>query len=126
MSLLPTRAESLLAGTMGLAVWSISGPTGVWQRSARGMPSTDDHVSGLAAVSGSPPRIFAATLGSGVFSTADGGRHWRSVSKGLTNSKDAMIVLSLAYSPTAHTLYAGTSVGVYRLSTATATRATPE
>ena len=62
---------------------------------------------------------YIGTLGFGVFETRDGGRHWTNVSDGLRSSTNAMIVLSLAYAPSQHTLYAGTSTGVYRLATST-------
>ncbi len=112
MSLVVLRNRQVLAGTMGKAAWSLAG--GSWRRLAGGMPLNDDHVSGIAVVPGSPPKIFAATLGSGVYQSNDGGRHWVQSSQGLTASADSMIVLSVAYSPRASRLYAGTSIGVYR------------
>ena len=58
-----------------------------------------------------PERIFVAISAAGVFRTDDEGRHWTNISTGL--SSNAMIVLSVAYSPLDDALYAGTSDGVY-------------
>lgn len=119
MSLAASAGSRLLAGTMGRAVWAVGGATGSWVRTAAGMPANNDHVAGIALVPGQPGTAYIGTLGFGVFGTRDGGRHWTNVSDGLRGSSNAMIVLSVAYAPTQHTLYAGTSTGVYRLATAT-------
>lgn len=116
MSLASSVANRLLAGTMGRAVWTV-GAAGRWRRTAGGLPASNDHVAGIALVPSQAGTAYIGTLGFGVFETRDGGRHWRNVSDGLRGSTDAMIVLSLAYAPTQHTLYAGTSTGVYRLRT---------
>lgn len=116
MSLALTPRGQLMAGTMGHAIWSASAPSSVWRRTSSGMPVRNDHVAGIAVLPGTPGRLFAATLGAGVFESRDGGRHWSSMSDGLRASTDAMIVLSLAYSPALQTLYAGTSSGVYSFS----------
>jgi photosystem II stability/assembly factor-like uncharacterized protein len=116
MSLAMSRGSHLLAGTMGQAVWGVAGVKATWGRTAAGMPARNDHVAGIAALPNRPGTLYAGTLGFGVFQTRDGGKHWTDVSDGLRGSTDAMIVLSLAYAPAQHVLYAGTSTGVYRLS----------
>ena len=115
MSLAVSAGNRLLAGTMGRAVWAVGGATGNWARTATGLPAQNDHVAGIALVPGHPGTAYIGTLGFGVFETRDGGRHWTNVSDGLRGSANAMIVLSLSYAPAQHTLYAGTSIGVYRL-----------
>jgi photosystem II stability/assembly factor-like uncharacterized protein len=125
MSLAVSRGSRLLAGTMGRAVWAVTGAADAWGRTSSGMPARNDHVAGIAIVPDRPGTVYAGTLGSGVFVTRDGGKRWTSVSEGLRGSTDAMIVLSLAYEPAQHVLYAGTSTGVYRLSLATAITTTP-
>ena len=116
MSLAALPGKRLLAGTMGHAIWSATGASSAWRRASSGMPVSNDHVAGIAVLPGTPRRLFAGTLGAGVFESRDGGRHWSAMSDGLRGSTDAMIVLSLAYSPVSRTLYAGTSVGVYAFS----------
>lgn len=118
MALASGAGSRLLAGTMGQAIWVVGAATSTWARTAAGLPMRNDHVAGIALVPGEPDTAYIGTLGFGVFETRDGGRHWANVSDGLRGSTNAMIVLSLAYSPAQHILYAGTSTGVYRLATA--------
>jgi hypothetical protein len=115
MSLALTADLHLLAGTMGHATWSVAGASGIWHRTAAGMPAGEVHVATIATVPGRHPSIFAGTLGFGVYRSIDGGRHWSAVSDGLPASRNATIVLSLVYDHRTHTLYAGTSDGVYAL-----------
>jgi photosystem II stability/assembly factor-like uncharacterized protein len=119
MALAVSTGSRLLAGTMGQAVWAVDGPTGRWAQMAAGLPARNDHVAGIALVPDQPKTAYISTLGFGVFETRNGGKHWTNISDGLRGSTNAMIVLSLAYSPSEHRLYAGTSTGVYRLATAT-------
>jgi photosystem II stability/assembly factor-like uncharacterized protein len=125
MSLRVSRGNRLLAGTMGQAVWAVTGMADAWRRTASGMPARNDHVAGITIVPDRPGTVYAGTLGFGVFETRDGGKHWTNVSDGLRGSTDAMIVLSLAYAPAQQVLYAGTSTGVYRLSLTVASTSTP-
>ena len=118
MALAVSTGSRLLAGTMGQAVWAVDGPAGKWARTAAGLPARNDHVAGIALVPNQPKTAYIGTLGFGVFETRNGGRNWTNISDGLRGSSNAMIVLSLAYSPAEHALYAGTSIGVYRLATA--------
>jgi photosystem II stability/assembly factor-like uncharacterized protein len=119
MALAVSAGSRLLAGTMGQALWAVNSSTGSWARSAAGLPAHNDHVAGIALVPDQPKTAYISTLGFGVFETRNGGKHWTNISDGLRGSTNAMIVLSLAYSPAEHRLYAGTSTGVYRLATAT-------
>jgi hypothetical protein len=80
-----------------------------------GMPPTNDHVAGLATLPGHPNTLFAGTLSQGVFRTDNAGRHWRNISSGLPIARNARIVLSVAYSPLDHALFAGTADGIYEL-----------
>lgn len=125
MSLAVSRRTRLLAGTMGQAIWGVAGVTGRWGRMAAGMPAHNDHVAGIAVVPDRPGTVYVGTLGFGVFETRDGGRRWANLSDGLRGSTNAMIVLSLAYAPAQHVLYAGTSTGVYRLTQAVAPTPSP-
>jgi photosystem II stability/assembly factor-like uncharacterized protein len=125
MSLAVNGGSRLLAGTMGQAVWTVAGVGNTWGRTAAGMPARNDHVSSIAVLPNRPGTVYAGTLGFGVFETRDGGKHWTNVSEGLRGSPDAMIVLSLAYAPAQHVLYAGTSTGVYRLTPAVESTAGP-
>jgi hypothetical protein len=79
------------------------------------MPLVNDHVAAIVAIPGRPGLLYAGTLGFGVFRTTDGGLHWTSASAGLPSSRNATIVLSLAYDPVENILYAGTADGVYAL-----------
>lgn len=115
MSLLATRRAQVFAGTMGAAVWSASGQNSTWFRRSSGMPLVNDHVAALVAILGRPGLLYAGTLGFGLFRTIDGGLHWTSASAGLPSSRNATIVLSLAYDPVENMLYAGTADGVYAL-----------
>jgi len=101
------------AGTMGNRLWTIPLTGGRWQQHAAGVPP-NQHVSGIATVPG-PPETFIATLGAGAFRSDDGGRRWASASDGLPNVDHSQIVLSLAYAPREHALYAGTTDGVFRM-----------
>jgi photosystem II stability/assembly factor-like uncharacterized protein len=125
MSLAVSRGSRLLAGTMGQAVWVVAGVTDTWGRTAAGMPARNDHIAGIAVAPDRPGTVYAGTLGFGVFETRDGGKRWTNVSDGLRGSTDAMIVLSLAYAPAQHILYAGTSTGVYRLTQPVASTVSP-
>lgn len=117
MSLLATRQSRVFAGTMGHAIWNASLAQPTWQRVASGMPVTNDHVAGIAGISGRPGTLVVGTLGQGVFRSLGGARHWANISSGLPKSANATIVLSVAYSPERQVLYAGTVDGVYELST---------
>jgi len=101
------------AGTMGNRLWTIPLAGGRWQQHAAGVPP-NQHVSGIADVPG-PPETFIATLGDGVFRSNDGGRRWATASDGLPSVDQSQIVLSLAYAPREHVLYAGTTGGVFRM-----------
>jgi len=101
------------AGTMGNRLWTIPLTGGRWQQHAAGVPP-NQHVSGIATVPG-PPETFIATLGDGVFRSNDGGRRWATASDGLPSVDQSQIVLSLAYAPREHALYAGTTGGVFRM-----------
>lgn len=116
MSLAIGVGRGPLAGTMGHAVWSSTGPHGTWQETAAGMPATGDHVAQILSVPGRTRTLMAATLGKGVFRSTDEGRHWIGDSNGLQG--DALIVLSLAAVPARHVILAGTAVGVYALGVA--------
>ena len=125
MSLAVSHGSRLLAGTMGRAIWAVTGVADAWGRTAAGMPASNDHVAGIAVVPDRPGTVYVGTLGFGVFETRNGGKRWTNVSDGLRGSADAMIVLSLSYAPAQHVLYAGTSTGVYRLSLPVASSTTP-
>jgi len=101
------------AGTMGNRLWTIPLTGGRWQQHAAGVPP-NQHVSGIATVPG-PPETFIATLGDGVFRSNDGGRRWATASDGRPSVDQSQIVLSLAYAPGEHALYAGTTGGVFRM-----------
>ncbi|MDQ2741973.1 MAG: hypothetical protein M3Z66_06700 [Chloroflexota bacterium] len=101
------------AGTMGNRLWTIPLTGGRWQQHVAGVPP-NQHISGIAAVPG-PPETFIATLGTGVFRSNDGGRRWATASDGLPSVDHSQIVLSLAYVPGEHALYAGTTDGVFRM-----------
>jgi photosystem II stability/assembly factor-like uncharacterized protein len=113
MSIAVPSSGPVLVGTMGNAVWGASGQASRWAGLSEGMPPTADHVAGLAWIPGKPRTLFAATLGFGVFRTADGGRHWTNISDGLPSSGHDQIVLSVVYSPGRRMLYAATFSGVY-------------
>jgi hypothetical protein len=72
-------------------------------------------VATIVTIPGKHPTIFAGTLGFGVYRSTDGGQHWSALSDGLPASRNATIVLSLVYDHQTHTLYAGTSDGVYAM-----------
>jgi len=116
MSLAAPSAH-LDAGTMGNRLWTIPLTGGRWQQRAAGVPA-NQHVSGIATVPGPPETTFIATLGAGVFRSDDGGRRWGAASDGLPGVDQQQIVLSLAYAPREHALYAGTTDGVFRMHTA--------
>lgn len=116
MSLAVAPPGAVFAGTMGHAAWRAFDRNPVWQQVADGLPATPDHIAALTPVSGHPPVLYAATLGQGAFRSVDGGRRWRTLSTGLPAESGSTIVLSLAYSPRQHRLYAGTINGVYELS----------
>jgi hypothetical protein len=105
----------LIAGTMGNAAAEAAYKTGIWHKAAHGMPSVNDHVSGIAGDPARPRTIFAATLAYGVFRSDDGGAHWTSISRGLPANANAKIALSVVYSSQQRALYAGTLNGVYVL-----------
>ncbi|GAC1636895.1 MAG: hypothetical protein NVS4B2_25500 [Chloroflexota bacterium] len=113
MSLVATQRAGVFAGTMGSAVWQSTGQS--WRQLADGMPPDHDHVAGLATVQGRSNMLFAATLGSGVFRTDDGGGHWVEMERGLSTRRNATIVLCVVYAPLAHALEAGTADGVYEI-----------
>jgi photosystem II stability/assembly factor-like uncharacterized protein len=115
MSLLAPQNGRLYAGTMGHATWRLAGPEARWTQVTEGMPPTNDHVAGLATLPGHPNTLFAGTLSQGVFRTDNAGRHWRNISSGLPIARNARIVLSVAYSPLDHALFAGTADGIYEL-----------
>lgn len=115
MSLLATRQHRIFAGTMGHAIWSAGLGQPIWQNVTNGMPVTNDHVAGIAGISGRPGTLFVGTLGQGVFRSLDGARHWTNISTGLPGTASTRIVLSVAYAPTRHAVYAGTIDGVYEL-----------
>ncbi|HEX6510481.1 MAG TPA: hypothetical protein VF221_22865 [Chloroflexota bacterium] len=125
MSLAVPSPGHLFAGTMGRAIWGVTGAEATWHRTAAGMPTGEDHVAGIATLPGHPGTLYAGTLGFGVFRTVDSGKHWMSVSHGLHSPSDAMIVLSLAYAPRRHILYAGTATGVYQLHLTAGTQGAP-
>ncbi|MBV9282529.1 MAG: hypothetical protein JOZ41_20825 [Chloroflexi bacterium] len=114
MSLSDTPPDTLHAGTMGHAVWSATLSGGRWRRTAAGMPAIGDHVAALLGVRGRPGRLYSGTLGFGIYTSRDAGRHWTNVSDGLPDGARS-IVLSLSYSPADHSVYAGTTDGVYDL-----------
>jgi photosystem II stability/assembly factor-like uncharacterized protein len=116
MSLFATGQRVIYAGTMGRGVSKAPVQTGNWQKVAHGLPRIGDHVAGIASVPGRSGTLFAATLGYGIYRTDDGGRNWRPFSQGLPKTLDATLVLSVAYSPPLHTLFAGTADGVYEMS----------
>jgi photosystem II stability/assembly factor-like uncharacterized protein len=111
MSVAVSPPNRVFGGTMGHAIWSASGP--VWRRTAAGMPTSNDHVAAIVSLPGRSLTMFAGTLGSGVYRSIDAGRHWKGVSTGLAPSGNPNPVLSLAYDPRQHVLYAGTADGVY-------------
>lgn len=115
MSLAAPRAH-LDAGTMGNRLWTIPLTGGTWQQHAAGVPA-NQHVSGIADVPGPPETTFIATLGAGVFRSDNGGRRWAAASDGLPSVDQNQIILSLAYAPREHSLYAGTTDGVFRMHT---------
>jgi photosystem II stability/assembly factor-like uncharacterized protein len=115
MSLAATRSGRVMAGTMGHAAWTATLRSGAWRQLANGMPVDNDHVAGITRIGERPATIYASTLSQGVFRTTDLGRHWVSVSTGLPGGSSPQPVLSLAYSSLTHTLYAGTTDGVYVL-----------
>jgi hypothetical protein len=116
MSLVVAPPGALYAGTMGHAAWTASEKDPTWRQIANGMPITNDHVSGIAALPGPPRTLYAGTLSKGVFRSTDGGKRWTNVSHGLPALSDGQkLVLSLAYSPLQQVLYAGTVDGLYAL-----------
>jgi hypothetical protein len=108
----------LFAGTMGNRIWRIPLSGASWTPDAAGIPA-GQHVAAIAVVPGhrreDSPRLYVATLGRGIFVSRDAGSRWTSVSDGLPSAGGDQIVLALAYSSRDHTLYAGTTNGVYRL-----------
>jgi hypothetical protein len=116
MAVAVTSRSSVLAGTMGNALWVTGADGQVWRKVTEVFPPTGDHVAALAADPGTISTIFAGTLGFGVFQSTDTGRHWRNITGDLPASHFATTVLGLVYVPWSHTLYAGTADGVYRLS----------
>lgn len=115
MSLAVTTAGGVFTGTMGSATWKATLERPVWGQVANGMPLSNDHVAGMAVVSGRPTALYVSTLSRGVYRTMDGGRHWSNISNGLPDESGDKIVLSLAYAKAWRRLYAGTTNGVYAL-----------
>ncbi len=113
---LAVHTARLDAGTMGNRLWTIPFTGGRWQPRAAGVPP-NQHVSGIATLPGPPETTFIATLGAGVFRSDDDGRRWAAASDGLPSVDQNQIVLSLAYAPGEHDLYAGTTSGVFRMHT---------
>lgn len=111
MSVAVTEPSRVFGGTMGRAIWSTAGL--MWHRTAAGMPTSNDHVAAIVSLPGRPRTMFAGTLGLGIYRTIDTGRHWTSLSAGLSPSGNPNPVLSLAYDSGRHMLYAGTADGVY-------------
>ena len=111
MSVAVIPSNRVFGGTMGHAIWSATGS--IWHRTAGGMPTSNDHVAAIASLPGRPRIMFAGTLGYGIYRTTDAGHHWTSFSTGLSPSGNPNPVLSLAYDPGRHMLYAGTADGVY-------------
>jgi hypothetical protein len=113
MSVLATP-HSILAGTMGHAVWRISRARDRWGQVRQGLPATGDHVAALIGIA-SGRTLFAGTEGLGVFVSSDDGRTWKPRSDGLPATAGQKIVLGLAYARVRHVLYAGTPSGIYSL-----------
>jgi photosystem II stability/assembly factor-like uncharacterized protein len=67
-------------------------------------------VSAFAATPTLPSRVFAATSGSGVFESDDGGATWLSASSGLGNTSVTSLVID---APLPSLIFAGTAQGVY-------------
>lgn len=111
-------ASRVFAGTMGNGVWMAPLSTGAWRQMANGMPASNDHVAGIAALPGKTVRLVVGTLGYGVFSTSDGGRHWTDLSHDSALSRSGGLVTSIAYAPAQHSILAGTPSGVYALTLA--------
>lgn len=115
MSLAINSEGATFAGTMGHATWKAPLSTRVWRQVANGMPPINDHVASIAIVPGTPGTVLVGTLGQGVFTSTDSGKHWVATSSGLPTGDSGSIVLSLAYSPAEHVVYAGTTSGIYRM-----------
>ena len=113
MSVLAT-SHSVLAGTMGHAVWRVSSNGSTWSQVRKGLPPTGDHVAALTMATPTG-RLFAGTEAFGVFASKDDGRAWNPISNGLPSTGGQRLVLGLLYSSAEHVLFAATPTGIYRL-----------
>jgi hypothetical protein len=104
---------TLLAGTMGNAIWRTDALSGGWRKIANGIPP-HQHVAGIAVLPHHSARVYIATLAAGVLTTADGGRHWISLASGLPGDSGVQVALAVVVAPQGHTLYAATTNGIYR------------
>jgi photosystem II stability/assembly factor-like uncharacterized protein len=68
-------------------------------------------ITALVVDPATPTTLYAASNGTGVFKSSDGGRSWIEVNSGLTNS-DVLALVIDPHSPA--TLYAGTLDGVFK------------
>ncbi|HZT97178.1 MAG TPA: hypothetical protein VFB34_10115 [Chloroflexota bacterium] len=115
MSILAPSPRRVLAGTMGLGVWSSRSTASFWYRFGQGMPRYDDHVAGLVLTGERSRPLWLGTQGFGAFYSRDGGRRWTADSGGLPLTAGRHLILGLAYRPDDRCLYAATDQGIYRL-----------
>jgi photosystem II stability/assembly factor-like uncharacterized protein len=124
----PTSPATIYIGAGGDGVFKTIDGGAHWRRADDGLPrigvqattaaGTTERltmVAGIAALAVDPVHpttLYAATSGSGIFRSADGGGSWRPLDAGL----EVLDVASLAIDSTGRTLYAGTvDGGVVRL-----------
>jgi photosystem II stability/assembly factor-like uncharacterized protein len=75
--------DHLLVGTAATGIFSLGAATG-WTQVNRGLQATD--ITGLAVSSTSPPLLFAATFGGGVFASSNGGAGFSARNTGIPAS----------------------------------------
>jgi len=111
---LAAQGAQVYAGTMGNLIWALPISGVAWRQLGNGLPA-GQHVSGIAAVPTRRMALYIATLGAGVFRSQDAGRHWSGESGGLPSDGGQQLVLTVAYAPLEHAIYAGTLEGAYKL-----------
>jgi photosystem II stability/assembly factor-like uncharacterized protein len=114
----PTTLYAAVPGGSG-GVWRTADRGASWQRTAFEVPE-DNRPTALAIASGSPSTVYAGVSGpeGGVWASRDAGATWTRLGgddlNGL-NSLEGLQVRDLTFDPRAHTLYAATTAGVFRL-----------
>ena len=109
----PQRYAQIYAGGHDLGIVGSEDFGQTWQKSAKGMPSTDVHA--LVFDAHKPQQLYAWVVEHGLHRSQDGGRSWHRAEDGPPNPEvRALASVNISTGMGGIYIYAGTAAGVFK------------